>query len=57
MVIYDILGRDVAMLVNETRAAGFHAVRWDGSNVASGIYLVRMRCADFVQTRKLSLLK
>ena len=48
IVLYDILGREVARLVNETRDAGFHAVKFsatggsDGHNLASGAYIYRM---------------
>jgi hypothetical protein len=57
LLVYDILGCEVARLVDEPRAAGYYTVNWDATNVASGIYLVRMTCADFVATRKLILLK
>ncbi len=60
--IYDILGRHVRSLVNETLPAGDHIVRWDGRNergyqTASGVYLYRLRAGSFAQTRKLLLLR
>jgi hypothetical protein len=47
----------VATLVNETREAGFHVVAFDGSTLASGVYLYRMHAGAFVQTMKLMLVK
>jgi endonuclease/exonuclease/phosphatase family metal-dependent hydrolase len=55
--VYDIVGRRVATLVNETRDAGFHVVAFDGSTLASGVYLYRMHVGEFVQTMKLMLVK
>ncbi len=55
--VYDILGREVSVLLNERRDAGVHEVKFDGSNLASGVYLYRLMAADFVQTRKLIVLK
>jgi hypothetical protein len=40
--VYDILGREVAKIVNETEPAGYQSVRWDARNVASGAYIYRM---------------
>lgn len=55
--IYDLVGRRVATLVNEKREAGFHVVAFDGSTLASGVYLYRMHAGDFTQTMKLMLVK
>ena len=57
LTIYDILGRRVAVLVNERREAGAYEVKFDGSKLASGMYLYRLQAGNFVQTRKLLLLK
>jgi photosystem II stability/assembly factor-like uncharacterized protein len=57
LTVYDILGREVSLLVNERRNAGFYEVKFDGSNLASGMYLYRLNAGSFVQTRKLLLLK
>ena len=57
LAVYDILGREVAVLVNETKAPGSYAVRFDGSDLASGAYLYRLTAGHFVQTYKLLLLK
>jgi len=55
--VYDMLGREVSVLVNEKRNAGVHEVKFDGSNLASGVYFYRLQAGDFVQTRKLLLLR
>jgi hypothetical protein len=54
--VYDILGREVSVLVNEKREAGVHEVRFEGSNLASGVYFYRLQAGAFVETKKLLLL-
>jgi hypothetical protein len=55
--IFDVLGREVATLVNEVKQLGMYSVQWDASGVASGVYLYRLSTTNFVQTRKLLLLR
>jgi hypothetical protein len=56
--IYDVLGREVATLVNEVRPAGVYTVRWDASALPSGAYLYRLTADGVVaQTKKMVLLK
>jgi hypothetical protein len=55
--VFDILGREVSVLVNERRDAGVHEAKFDGSNLASGLYLYRLQVRDFVQTRKILLVR
>ena len=55
--VYDVLGREVATLVNEEKPAGRYQVTWDASNVASGVYSYRLTAGNLVATRKLLLLK
>ncbi len=57
LTIYDVLGKEVAMLVNEHKEAGEHAVRFTANNLSSGIYFYRMESEGFVQTKKLILMK
>lgn len=57
LVVYDILGREVSVLVNERKAAGSYSVSFDARGMASGMYLYRLQAGYFVQTRKLLLLK
>ncbi|HSW56704.1 MAG TPA: T9SS type A sorting domain-containing protein [Ignavibacteriaceae bacterium] len=55
--VFDILGNEVAKLLNEYREAGEHKVEFDGSTLTSGIYFYQLKAGGFVQTKKLVLLK
>ena len=55
--VYDMLGRQVSVLVNEKKDAGVHEVKFDGSNLSSGVYFYRIQAGDFVQSKKLVVLK
>ena len=55
--VYDLLGREVATLVNEEKAPGSYEVKFDGSNLASGTYFYRLQAGDFVQTKKMLLMR
>jgi glycosidase len=55
--IYDVLGREVKILVNEFKQASTYEVQFDASGLASGIYLYRIESGKFVQTKKMILLK
>jgi phosphatidylserine/phosphatidylglycerophosphate/cardiolipin synthase-like enzyme len=55
--IYDVLGREVTTLVNEQKLPGTYDVGFDGSKLASGVYYYRLTAGNFVQTKKLLLLK
>jgi hypothetical protein len=57
LTVSDIVGRQVCMLVNERRDAGYHEVRLDGSRLSSGVYLYRLQAGGFIETRKLLLVK
>jgi polygalacturonase len=55
--VYNLLGQEVAILVNEEKPAGIYNVIFDGNNLSSGIYFCRMQAGGFVATRKLILMK
>jgi hypothetical protein len=55
--VYDMLGREVSMLVNERKYAGVHEVKFDGSGLASGVYFYRMTAGTYVETKKLLLVR
>jgi hypothetical protein len=51
--IFNTLGQQVAVLVNENQEAGYHDVRFDGSGVASGVYYYRIQAGGYVKTMKM----
>jgi hypothetical protein len=62
ITIYNMLGQKVRTLVNETKPAGTHILRWDGLNsqgvqVASGVYVYTIRAGKFVQSKKMTFMK
>ncbi len=57
MKIYDILGNEVATLVKEVKAPGTYSAVFDASSFASGIYMYMLRTNNFVQTKKMTLMK
>jgi hypothetical protein len=62
LTIYNLMGREITKLVNTTQDAGFRSVQWNatdmrGKPVSAGVYLYQIRAGEFVQTRKMVLLK
>ena len=57
LVVYDILGREVATLVNEVERPGRYTVHFDGSSLASGVYFYRLVAGSFSKTKNMILLK
>jgi Secretion system C-terminal sorting domain len=55
--IYDVLGNEVATLVNEEKTAGNYSIKFDASKLASGIYFYKLSSGSFVQTCKMIFLK
>jgi surface protein len=55
--VYDMLGRNVATLVNGQVSAGRHTVNFDASNLSSGVYLYRLQAGSQIMTKKLTILK
>lgn len=55
--VYDILGKEVVMLVNEEKQAGRYAVNFDASNLASGTYIYRLTAGSSTQIKKMILMK
>ena len=55
--VYDILCREVATLVNENKPVGNYEVKFDGSNLSSGIYFYTLKAGSFTETKKMLLLK
>ena len=55
--VFDILGNEVLTLVNENQNAGSYSVTFDGNNFPSGVYYYRLDAGDFVETRRMALIK
>lgn len=55
--IFDTMGREVAALVNRPQRAGLHAITFDASGLSSGTYFYQLKTGDFIQSRKMILLK
>jgi photosystem II stability/assembly factor-like uncharacterized protein len=57
MKVYDVLGNEIATLVNEEKPAGIYEINFDGTGLSSGIYFYQLRAGYFTETRKMILLK
>ena len=55
--IYNVVGQEVATLVNEVQKAGIHNVKFSASNLSSGVYFYRLSAGDFTSVKKMVLLK
>ena len=55
--IYDFLGRETAALVNEQLQPGTYEVEWNGSNYSSGVYFYKITSSNYIQTKKMILIK
>jgi hypothetical protein len=51
--IFDILGKQVATLLNEEKEAGFYEVNWDSDNSPSGVYMYRLQAGNYTECKKL----
>ena len=62
LIVYDILGREVKMLLNQTEQPGYKSIRWNGRNnagqeISAGMYFYRLETTGFVKVHKMVLLK
>lgn len=57
LTVYDLLGKEVAVLVNEKKPGGSYAVRFDGTGLSSGVYFYRLASGDFIRTLPMLLLR
>lgn len=55
--VYDILGREIKSLVNETKSPGYYEINFNAENLPSGTYIYEIRAGKFVETKKMILLK
>ena len=54
---YDVLGSEVATLVNEEKSVGIYEMNWNASNLPSGVYFYQLKAGSFIETKKMILLK
>ena len=62
LIIYDIMGQNIRTVVNEDQSSGFRSVVWDGKDnynnpVSSGVYFYRIHADNYIQTRKMILMR
>ena len=57
LVVYDVLGNEVAVLVNEEKPAGEYEIKFNGGSLASGIYVYRLKTNRKIISKKMILLK
>ena len=57
IIVYDMIGNEIETLLNEEKPAGTYELTWDAANLPSGVYLYQLRAGDFIQTKKMILLK
>jgi hypothetical protein len=55
--IYDVLGKEIATLVNEQKEAGTYNIQFDASKLSSGVYIYSIQAGDFLESRKMVLMK
>jgi hypothetical protein len=57
LTVYDLLGREIETLVNEEKTAGTYEVTWYAGGLPSGVYFYQLRAGEFIETKKMLLLK
>jgi len=57
LIVYDVLGREVARLVDETKPPGHYGVMWNASLLSSGVYFYRLKTGDFIDVKKMLLVR
>ncbi|MFA5834846.1 MAG: T9SS type A sorting domain-containing protein [Bacteroidota bacterium] len=57
LTVYDLLGREIASLVNEEQSAGWKEVQWNAGNISTGIYFYKLSSDNFIEIKKMMLLK
>ena len=55
--IFNISGKEVESLINEFQSRGYHSLDWNADNHASGVYFVKMKTDEHINTKKLLLVK
>ena len=57
LAIYNVLGKEIDILVNEDLKPGRYSANWNASNYPSGVYFYKLQARDFTETKKMVLIK
>ena len=57
LIIYDLAGREIKTLINQTQSPGEHSITFNASDLASGVYIYKLKAGAFEQSRKMLLLR
>ena len=57
LVVYDILGREIETLINEQKEPGAYELTWNAVNLPSGVYFYQIKAGDFIETKKMMLIR
>ena len=57
IVVYDLSGKQIESLINESQSPGYHSINWNADNHPSGMYFITMIAGEYVNTQKLMLVK
>lgn len=57
LAVYDLLGREIAILIDEKQNVGYYSVSWNGSIFPSGVYFYKLEIKDYTETKKMILIK
>ncbi len=57
MKIFDMMGREVASLVNEVQTAGYYSINYNASSLSSGVYFYKLETGNFTNVKKMTLIR
>ena len=57
LTLLNSIGEEIAILVNEEQDKGYHKVEFDGANLSSGVYFYKLSAGNYVETKKMILMK
>jgi len=57
LAVYDLLGREVAVLVDEQKQPGEYTATWDARGMASGVYIYRLTAGEFSEVKRMTLVR
>lgn len=57
LIVYDLLGKEISVLVYETEKSGYHSVEFNARNLPSGVYIYTLQVNDFISSKKMTVIK